>query len=70
MAQTLASRWPTQTLKRLRNDRSVAIIFIVICVYDVALMYVLRIENTSESDPRNYEPTKAVAFSGFSLQLL
>ena len=30
------------------------------CVYDIDHMYVLRIENTSESDPHSYEATKAV----------
>ena len=31
------------------------------CVYDKDHMYVLRIENTSESDPHSYEATGAVA---------
>ena len=30
------------------------------CVYDTDHVYVLRIENTSESDPRSYEATKWV----------
>ena len=31
------------------------------CVYDIDHMYKLRIENTSETDPRSYKTTKAVA---------
>ena len=30
-------------------------------VYDINHIYALRIKNTSESDPRSYEATKAVA---------
>ena len=30
------------------------------CVYDIDLTYALQIENTSESDPRTYEASKAV----------
>ena len=31
------------------------------CVYDVDHVYALRIESTSESDPRSYEATKGVS---------
>ena len=33
----------------------------VYSAYNIDHMYVLQIENTSESDPRSYEATKAVA---------
>ena len=36
-------------------------LIININLFEMKYIYVLRIENTSESDPRNYEATNAVA---------
>ena len=57
-SNALTQQWPTM---RHRVCFFGPPMFIVRCVDHIDHIYALQIENTSESDPRSYEATRAVA---------